>query len=77
MLFAYDDPNPIDAGQIALWTYNNGIMLSRVQIFHENEVKPNFLMVRSTSSQPAAPARKANPAIPAKVAAATAQQRVR
>jgi hypothetical protein len=43
LLFAYNDSQPIDAGQIALWTYNNGIMLSRVQIFYENEVRPDFL----------------------------------
>jgi hypothetical protein len=42
LLFAYDDPQPIDAGQFALWTYDNGIMLSRVQIFYENEVKPAY-----------------------------------
>ncbi len=44
LVFTYDDPKALDAGQFALWTYNNGIMLSRVQIFYENEVK--------TSSQP-------------------------
>jgi hypothetical protein len=39
LLFSYDDPKPLDAGQIALWTYNNGIMLSRVQVYYENEVR--------------------------------------
>ncbi len=43
LLFTYDDPQPIDAGQIALWTYDNGIMLSRVQVFYENEVKPGYM----------------------------------
>lgn len=38
LLFSYNDPRPLDMGQIALWTYNNGIMLSRVQVFYENEV---------------------------------------
>jgi hypothetical protein len=39
LIFTYDDPKPLDLGQIALWTYNNGIMLSRVQIYYENEVR--------------------------------------
>jgi hypothetical protein len=39
LLFTYDDPKPLDAGQVALWTYNNGLMLSRVTIFYENEIK--------------------------------------
>ncbi len=42
LLFTHDDPQVLDSGQFALWTYNNGIMLSRVQIFYENEVKPNY-----------------------------------
>lgn len=47
-LFTYDDPKPLDAGQLALWTYNNGIMLSRVQIYYENELKgSNTLEVKS------------------------------
>ena len=28
----YRDPRPIDGGQIALWTVDNGIMVSRVRI---------------------------------------------
>jgi len=40
LLFTYNDPKPLDAGQIALWTYNNGIMLSRVQVYYEKELKP-------------------------------------
>jgi hypothetical protein len=39
LFLTYDDPNPLDAGQIALWTYNNGIMLSRVQIYYEQELR--------------------------------------
>jgi hypothetical protein len=67
LLFSYNDPQPIDAGHIALWTYNNGIMLSRVQVFYENEVKPDFKLAHSTPlANPAGP--KANPANPTKVA---------
>ncbi len=51
LLFSYDDPQPLDAGQIALWTYNNGIMLSRVQVFYENEVKADLLKKRSAPVQ--------------------------
>jgi hypothetical protein len=63
LLFTYNDSQPIDAGQIALWTYNNGIMLSRVQIFYENEVKPDFL--RKVAAPAKAPAKTvaANPAV--------------
>lgn len=39
LFLTYDDPAPLDAGQIALWTYNNGIMLSRVQIYYEQELR--------------------------------------
>ncbi|MBV9866401.1 MAG: hypothetical protein JO316_13695 [Abitibacteriaceae bacterium] len=43
LLFTYNDPKPLDMGQIALWTYNNGIMLSRVQVYYENEQRPNYV----------------------------------
>lgn len=39
LIISYDDPKPLAAGQMAIWTYNNGIMLARVQIFYENEVR--------------------------------------
>jgi hypothetical protein len=39
LILTYEDPKPLDLGQIALWTYNNGIMLSRVQIYYEDEVR--------------------------------------
>ncbi|HEY0076265.1 MAG TPA: hypothetical protein VGB77_19355 [Abditibacteriaceae bacterium] len=62
LLFTYDDPKPIDAGQIALWTFNNGIMLSRVQVFYENEVKPAYKsrsLVTSPKNPPAKPTKVA------------------
>jgi hypothetical protein len=40
LILTYNDPKPLDLGQVALWTFNNGIMLSRVQIYYENEVRP-------------------------------------
>jgi len=42
LAFTYDDPSPLDVGQLALWTYNNGIMLSRVQIYYQNELRPVY-----------------------------------
>ena len=64
LLFAYNGPKPLNAGQIALWTYNNGIMLSRVQVYYQNAVHPEFLRqavaplkttpVRTTNLAPAA-----------------------
>ena len=43
LVFSYDDPKPLDAGQIALWTYNNGIMLSRVQVYYDREIKTTYV----------------------------------
>ncbi|HEY0075991.1 MAG TPA: hypothetical protein VGB77_17960 [Abditibacteriaceae bacterium] len=43
LLFSHDDAQALNEGHLALWTYNNGIMLSRVQIFYENEVKPTYV----------------------------------
>jgi hypothetical protein len=57
LLFSYEDSQPLDAGQIALWTYNNGLMLSRVQVFYENEIKPSYksrsLIENGTAPKPA------------------------
>ncbi len=63
LILTYDDPSPLDAGQIALWTYNNGIMLSRVQIYYEQEQKNAMLKI---AAPPAAPNPNAQPnAMPA------------
>lgn len=43
LLFMHDDPEPLNQGQIALWTFNNGIVLSRVQIYYENEIKRSYV----------------------------------
>lgn len=40
LILTYDDPEPLSAGQMALWTYNNGLMLARVQVFYEKELHP-------------------------------------
>ena len=39
LVLSYTDDAPLSQGQTALWTYNNGIMLSRVQLFYENELR--------------------------------------
>jgi hypothetical protein len=54
LILTYNDPKPFDAGQIALWTYNNGIMLSRVQIYYESEERPGYrkLTVPQTAVKP-------------------------
>ena len=61
LVFTYHDPQPLDAGQMALWTYNNGIMLSRVQIFYENEIKPGYLR-KTSAPEPDGLAKTAEPA---------------
>lgn len=50
LIFTYDDPKPLDAGQVAIWTYNNGIMLSRVQIYYDKEIKPVYGKTRLARS---------------------------
>jgi hypothetical protein len=79
LLCSYDDPRPLDAGQIALWTYNNGIMLSRVQVFYENEIKPGYVIkkVSAPAAQPVAPMAPATPRKPARTVAATPNNIVR
>jgi hypothetical protein len=34
LVLTYTDPEPLPDGQLALWTYNNGIMLARVRVSH-------------------------------------------
>lgn len=55
LLFSYDDPEPLGAGKIALWTYKNGIMLSRVQIYYQQEISAKY---QRFAAEPG-PARKA------------------
>lgn len=58
LILSYDDPAPFDAGQVALWTYNNGIMLSRMQIYYEQEQRPGALKAivpPAATVKPAAP----------------------
>ncbi|MCK5806480.1 MAG: hypothetical protein KAI66_26855, partial [Lentisphaeria bacterium] len=34
-VLTYADPEPLQDGQLALWTYNNGVMLARVRVCHQ------------------------------------------
>jgi len=36
LLLEYDDPQPLSGGGIALWSYNNGVLISRVRISAEH-----------------------------------------
>lgn len=38
LLLSYDDPDPLPGGSIAIWSYNNGILISRVRISAEHRV---------------------------------------
>ena len=60
LLFTYEDDKPLNVGQIALWTYNNGIMLSRVQVFYEKEL-PLIVARPKTTKSAAVPTTKPAP----------------
>lgn len=49
LILTYNDSNPISSGQTAIWTYNNGIMLSRVQIYFAHEQAPTVTRLASTA----------------------------
>lgn len=38
LVLEYDDPDPLEQGHIALWTFDNGIIIPRVKIYYEHEV---------------------------------------
>ncbi len=38
-LIAFDDPEPLSGGGIALWTYNNGMNIARVRISSQSRVR--------------------------------------
>lgn len=41
-ILTYDDAAPIAGGQTAIWTYNNGLMLARVQLYYQSETRPVY-----------------------------------
>jgi len=40
LMLEYDDPNPLLGGDIAVWSYNNGILVSRIKISAERRLMP-------------------------------------
>ena len=39
LLLEYDDPDPLPGASIAIWSYNNGMLISRVRISAEHRVR--------------------------------------
>ncbi len=33
------DPQPLNQGQVAIWTYNNGIIIPRIKVYYEHEIQ--------------------------------------
>lgn len=62
LVLTYTDPKPLDEGQMALWTFDNGIMLSRVQVYYEQELQRAYTKsrVRTAATTTAMPS-KAKP----------------
>lgn len=72
LVVSWVDPQPIDGGQTAIWTVNNGLMLARVQLYFERELAP----LRLAAVPVPATTRKAVPK-PGKRAGATRVARVK
>lgn len=34
----YEDPHPLDEGRVAIWSFNNGLMVARARIWFEKEI---------------------------------------
>ncbi|MBI3923871.1 MAG: hypothetical protein HY318_20785 [Armatimonadetes bacterium] len=52
----YTDPNPLPAGQVALWTWRNGLMVARARVCFEKGGTPSALSVLKTTPSPFAAA---------------------
>ncbi len=48
-----DDPSPLPGGKVALWTYDNGILIPRVKIYYEAELAGTSPPVQPASALPA------------------------
>jgi hypothetical protein len=55
LVLSYEDSTPIAGGQTALWTYNNGLMLARVQLYYQNEIRPVYVKAAPVASPKATP----------------------
>jgi len=40
LMLEVHDPNPLEQGRVALWTYDNGIIIPRVKIYYQQTVRP-------------------------------------
>ena len=47
-VLTYRDKTPIDGGQTAIWTLNNGIMLARVQLYFERDLARSWKPAANT-----------------------------
>ena len=70
-IVSFDDSKPIQGGQTAIWTYNNGLMLARVQLYFEREQKSTFVPTNPVR-QVALPASK----VPAKTPVRSAKTKL-
>lgn len=43
LVLTYDDPAPLKGGQTAIWTLNNGLMVARVQLYYQKEIRPVYV----------------------------------
>ncbi len=70
LVLSYDDKTPISGGQTAVWTYNNGLMLARVQLYYQREIRPAYsktILAKAPNKAPAKSLRK-TPMVRAKTA---------
>jgi hypothetical protein len=71
LILEYTDPNPLTGTRAAIWTYNNGMMVSRVRLSctdarrKESPITPQPSSCKSIYDQSAAPAAPAAPPPPA------------
>jgi hypothetical protein len=69
LVLTYDDAKPLNAGQTAIWTYNNGLMLARVQLYYQNEIRPVYVKAIPNAAPAAKPSVIFAGKAPVKVAA--------
>lgn len=53
-----DDPDPLPGGQVALWTVNNGLMVARIRIYYQQELRPTQPLFRLREPIPLAGGRE-------------------
>jgi len=63
-VLSWRDPNPLGAGRLGLWTYDNSILIARAKISYSRR-EPFQLAPAPTKAQPPAPTAPPQPARPA------------